>query len=117
MFKTFVDGFQVVVALAALVTVVLLLTVTPTRAEVETPDTAVGAGLFQESCAGCHGAEGEGGVGPALAGGLPRFESVQEVAGFVSAGVPGRMPGFETRLHPDQVNAIAQHLWNDLAGR
>jgi hypothetical protein len=40
-----------------------------------------------------------------------------EVAGFVSAGVPGRMPGFETRLHPDQVNAIAQHVWTDLAGR
>jgi mono/diheme cytochrome c family protein len=117
MFKTFVNGFQVVVGLAALVTVVLLLTVSPTEAEVENPDTLVGGGLFQASCAGCHGAEGEGGVGPALAGGVSRFDSVQEVAGFISAGVPGRMPGFETRLHPDQVNAIAQHVWTDLAGR
>jgi mono/diheme cytochrome c family protein len=39
------------------------------------------------------------------------------VARFVSTGVPGRMPGFETRLDPDQVNAVVQYVWADLAGR
>ena len=29
-------------------------------------DPANGATLFAENCAGCHGANGEGGVGPAL---------------------------------------------------
>ncbi len=117
MFKRFVNAFQVLVAGAAVVTVVLLLTVSPTVAEVETPDVAAGAELFQANCSGCHGSEGEGGVGPALAGGLSRFASEEEVATFVSTGVPGRMPGFETRLDPDQVNAVAHYVWTEMAGR
>jgi cytochrome c550 len=32
------------------------------------PDPERGAVLYAESCAGCHGADGEGGVGPALRG-------------------------------------------------
>jgi mono/diheme cytochrome c family protein len=117
MFNRFVNAVQAVVAGAAVVTVVLLLTVSPTVAEVETPDAAVGAGLYQANCSGCHGSQGEGGVGPALAGGLPRFGSEDEVAAFVSTGVPGRMPGFETRLNPDEINAIVHFVWSDVAGR
>ena len=117
MFKRFVSAFQVLAAVAAVATVLLLLTVSPSVAQVETPDLAAGAELFQSSCAGCHGPGGEGGVGPALAGGLSRFGSVEEVATFVSTGVPGRMPGFETRLGPDQINAITEYVWTDLAGR
>lgn len=117
MFKRIVDGLQVLVALAAAVTVVLLVTVTPTVAEVDTPDVSAGAELFASSCSGCHGPQGEGGIGPTLAGGLERFETVEDVARFVSTGVPGRMPGFETRMTPDQVNAVAQFAWSDLAGR
>ena len=117
MFKRIVDGLQVLVALAAAVTVVLLVTVSPTVAEVDTPDVSAGAELFASNCSGCHGPEGEGGIGPALADGLERFEAVEDVARFVSSGVPGRMPGFETRMTPDQVNAVAQFVWSDLAGR
>jgi cytochrome c oxidase cbb3-type subunit 3 len=115
--KRFVDVVQVFVALAAAVTVVLLFTVSPTVAEGDAPDVAAGAELFALSCSACHGPEGEGGIGPALADGLERFESVEDVARFVSAGVPGRMPGFETRMTPDQVNAVAQFAWSELAGR
>lgn len=117
MFKRFVNVFQVVVAVAAVVTVVLLLTLSPSVAEEESPDAAVGATLFQANCSGCHGSVGEGGVGPALAGGLSRFGSEDELVAFVSTGVPGRMPGFETRLGPDEINAIAHYVWTDLAGR
>jgi mono/diheme cytochrome c family protein len=117
MFKLFVNSFQALVAVATAVTVVLLLTVSPTVAEVKTPDATAGAGLFQATCSGCHGSEGEGGVGPALAGGLSRFSSEVEVATFVSTGVPGRMPGFETRLGPDEINAVVEFVWTELAGR
>ena len=117
MFKRIVDGLQVLVAVATLVTVVLLLTVSPTVAEVNVPDVSDGADLFASNCSACHGSAGEGGLGPALAGGLESFEAVEEVARFVSNGVPGRMPGFETRMTPDQVNAVAQFVWTDLAGR
>ena len=117
MFKRFVDTFQVLVALATVVTVVLLVTVSPTIADVDIPDLSAGAELFASNCSACHGTEGEGGLGPALAGGLENFEAVEEVARFVSNGMPGRMPGFETRLTPDQVNAVTQFVWTDLAGR
>lgn len=117
MFKRFVDGLQLLVALAAGLTVVLLLTVRPTLAEVDIPDVTAGGELFQSNCSECHGAQGEGGVGPALAGALERFETVDDVARFVSTGVPGRMPGFETRMTPDQVNAVAHFAWSDLADR
>ena len=117
MFQRFVKVIQLLVAIATAVTVVLLLTVSPTVAEVESPDTALGADLFQSNCAGCHGARGEGGIGPALAGGLARFGSTEEVVAFVSTGVPGKMPGFETRLGPDEIKAVVEFVWADLAGR
>jgi len=117
MFPRLVNLFQLVVALAALATVVLLFTVSPSVAGSGSPDVVEGTELFQSSCSGCHGAGGEGGVGPALAGGLARFGSMGEVVRFVSTGVPGRMPGFETRLGPDEINAVVRFVWTDLAGR
>ena len=117
MFERFVNGFQVLVAIATVVTVVLLFIVSPTVAEPAETAVASGADLFSSNCAGCHGAEGEGGVGPALAGGLTRFGSIEEVVGFVSTGVPGSMPGFETRLSPEEIEAVVDYVWVDLAGR
>jgi mono/diheme cytochrome c family protein len=117
MFERFVNGFQILVCIATVVTVVLLFTVPPTVAE--PPESAVvsGADLFASNCAGCHGRGGEGGVGPALAGGLARFDSMEEVVAFVSTGVPGSMPGFETRLSPEEIEAVVDYVWVDLAGR
>ena len=73
MFERFVNGFQIVVAIATVVTVVLLFTVSPTAADPADSAVVSGADLFASNCAGCHGAGGEGGVGPALAGGLSRL--------------------------------------------
>lgn len=42
--------------------------VTVPPAPANTPE-AMGAKLYSQSCAGCHGANGEGGTGPAFAGG------------------------------------------------
>jgi mono/diheme cytochrome c family protein len=117
MFERFVNGFQVLVAIATVITVVLLFTVPPTVAEPADTAVASGADLFASNCAGCHGAGGEGSIGPALAGGLARFDSIAEVVSFVSTGVPGSMPGFETRLSPDEIEAVVDYVWVDLAGR
>jgi mono/diheme cytochrome c family protein len=117
MFERFVNVVQLLVAGAAVLTVVLMFTVSPTVAGVGPPNADRGAELFSANCAGCHGAGGEGGIGPALAGGLSRFGSIEEVVAFVSTGVPGRMPGFETRLGPDEINAVVEFVWADLAGR
>lgn len=115
--KRFVDGVEVLAGVAALVTVVLLLTVSPTEAVEETPSLAAGADLFRANCSSCHGADGEGGVGPSLMDGLSGFETVDDLRTFVSVGSPGRMPGFETRLTPDEINAVVEHVWVNLAGR
>jgi mono/diheme cytochrome c family protein len=117
MFERFVNVVQLLVAGAAVLTVVLMFTISPTVAGAGPPDADRGAELFQANCAGCHGAGGEGGIGPALAGGLSRFGSIEEVVAFVSTGVPGRMPGFETRLDPDEINAVVEFVWAELAGR
>jgi hypothetical protein len=42
---------------------------------------------------------------------------MEDVASFVSTGVPGRMPGFETRLSPDEINAVVGFAWAGLAAR
>ena len=117
MFERFVNGFQVVVAIATVVIIVLLFTVPTTVAEPTESVVVSGADQFASNCAGCHGSGGEGGVGPALAGGLARFGSMEEVVTFVSTGVPGSMPGFETRLSSEEIEAVVDYVWVDLAGR
>jgi alcohol dehydrogenase (cytochrome c) len=54
-----------------------------------------GRAIFERRCAGCHGAEGTGGeLGPAIVFRLPN-RSDQELAAFITAGVPPRgMPAF-----------------------
>lgn len=115
-FSKFVDVVQwVVLALAAL-TVVLLLVAQPIVASETPADPTEGATLFASNCSGCHGADGSGGVGPALVGegALAGLEDAGAVAGFVSVGVPGRMPGFETRLRPDEIEALAAFVFSGL---
>lgn len=119
MFKRLVDLIEVLTAVATAVTVVMLYTATPAQPSGAQPDTAVGAELFAARCSACHGPSGGGGAGPPLAGegALGRFNGPDEVATFVAAGVPGAMPGFETRLDPDEIDAVAHFVWSGLAGR
>ena len=86
---------------------------------------AVGEAVF-ETCAGCHGANGEGGVGPALATVLATFSSCPDhiewvalaTGGFQEAGIDtygdlaatvgggGFMPGFATSNTADEIAAV-----------
>jgi mono/diheme cytochrome c family protein len=115
-FSRFVDAVEWLVAALAALTVVLLFVAQPTVASGAAADPEEGAGIFAANCSGCHGADGSGGVGPALvgAGALAGFEDSESVARFVSVGVPGRMPGFETRLSPDEINAVAEFVYSGL---
>jgi len=106
-FRRFVDGVQWLVAALAALTVILLLVAQPSEASGAAPDLGEGATVFASNCAGCHGSDGSGGVGPALVG-----EDV--LARFVSVGVPGRMPGFETRLTPEEIDAVAGLVFSGL---
>jgi mono/diheme cytochrome c family protein len=65
-----------------------------------------GATIYASDCAGCHGANMEGGFGPALANttmGLAEIESV-------TAGGAGAMPGFAASLSGAQITAVSQFI-------
>ncbi len=71
-----------------------------------------GEALFAANCAACHGARGEGGVGPALLENtFVASQSDADLAAFLLAGRPGTaMTGFEGRMTRAQVTAIVELL-------
>ena len=113
-FARFVDVVEWIVAALAATTVVLLLVAQPTVSSGVAVDLEEGGVVFASNCAGCHASDGSGGVGPALVGAdaLARFDDSEAVSRFVAVGVPGRMPGFETRLSPDEIDAVADYVFS-----
>jgi mono/diheme cytochrome c family protein len=69
--------------------------------------SASGAEIYQQKCQGCHGADGQGGRAPALAGGGGR--SADELKGIIQNG-KGKMPPFGSQLTADQINKVVTHL-------
>jgi uncharacterized membrane protein len=75
-----------------------------------------GRDIFKRICAGCHGASGEGKVGPRLAGTL-RSYSIAEIQTIVTNGRPPRMPAFRDQLSPDEIRAVAAYVGSMMSGR
>ena len=69
-----------------------------------------GATVFVENCASCHGPEGEGGAGPALAGGavVEAFPDAADQVELVTNG-RGGMPAFGEDLSPEEIEAVVEH--------
>ncbi len=93
-------------------------TTAPPVTTVPTPTTTPagggidGAALYAASCAGCHGASGEGGFGPALVGaGL----SANQIITVTSSGA-GVMPGFASSLSGPEIQAITDFLLGNPSG-
>lgn len=85
---------------------------TPTPAPTLTPTPAVNATqLYSSFCAGCHGANRQGGIGPALTPASLAGQSDAEVSGAIARG-KGSMPGFGSALTPAQVAALTQFMKN-----
>lgn len=72
-------------------------------------DSAAGLALFENRCASCHGADGNGGeFGPAIVNRIDS-RSDSELAVFLRSGVPSRgMPAFP--LEQQQMNDLIAHL-------
>ncbi len=73
-----------------------------------------GSTLFRENCQGCHGNEGQGQVGPALANN-EFLASASAIAEIILAGTdPGHayMPAFGPQLNDGQVAAIGTFVRN-----
>jgi len=74
-----------------------------------TPDPALisqGSAVFAQHCQVCHGATGQGGTGPALAGDLAeRYPEIAAQRAVILTG-PKSMPSFATRLTDQEVDAV-----------
>lgn len=115
MFRKVADGFEYLVLAAAVLTVVLLFTNQPTKppaapqAVVEAAGGVDGAELYGARCAGCHGGDGSGGIGPRLAGRV--LQNFPDPAAQVAVVANGRggMPGFAGRLTDEEIAAIVDY--------
>jgi cytochrome c oxidase cbb3-type subunit 3 len=66
-----------------------------------------GKELFAAHCAACHGAAGEGGIGPDLTASDYAYGSSPEaIRTSIAEGRPGGMPAFGTQLSGAEVEAI-----------
>jgi len=101
--KLVVKVVETAAIIAALVFVIMLFA-NETGGE-ESP----GAAIYSNSCASCHGVDGSGGLGPALAGEVTaNFPDVADQITFVSEGL-GIMPGFGDQLSDDELRQVVEY--------
>ncbi len=114
-FKRFVNLMEIAVAVVALGFVVMLFANQP-DGESEASESPPGATIFSASCAGCHGADGGGGIGPKLAGEVvDDFPDAADEIAVVTNGRRG-MPSFDGRLTPREIEQVVEYTRTALGG-
>lgn len=109
-------GVELIVLFAVVITVVLLFANDPTSPPpavvTEGSGAATGidaAALYGRRCAGCHGGDGSGGIGPRLAGRVvERFPDPAAQIAVVANG-RGGMPAFAGRLTDEEIAAVVEY--------
>ena len=107
---------EALVGVAVIVFVVLLFTNSPTAPPAAAPAAVAAAGgidgalIFGERCAGCHGGDGSGGIGPRLAGGrvVAVYPDPADEIAVVTNG-RGGMPAFGERLSAAEIAAVVEY--------
>ncbi len=111
-FKQIVRGIEALALVAALVFVVLLFA--NDGGGGEAAPASGGAQLYSANCAGCHGVDGGGGLGPALAGEVTTaFPDIEDQITLVSEG-RGSMPAFGGDLSEEQLRQLVEYTRTDL---
>ncbi len=64
--------------------------------------------LYETNCAGCHGEDGNGGSGPALAGTSTLQDAERVINQILHGG--GRMPAFGSVLSDEQIAALTTYI-------
>ena len=110
-----VRGTQMITAVATAAFAILLFTNEPQKAApVPKTGTPAGPAIFATRCASCHGADGGGGFGPALAGVVTRrFPNPADQEAVVANG-RGAMPSFSGSLTPEQIAAVVAFTRTEL---
>ena len=122
MLRRVVSWFEMVALLAVAVFIGMLFLNSPTKPPGTPPAVVEAAGgidggvLFGQRCAGCHGGDGSGGIGPRLAGKVvAKFPDPADQIAVVTNG-RGAMPAFATRLTPEEIAAIVEYTRSVLGG-
>ena len=111
MFARVVNAIELLTAVGVVVVVIFLFANEPGSARARGSGArGSGAQIFQSNCATCHGANGEGGGGPKLAGGVvvTDFPYEPNQIAFVAQGRDG-MPGFGGTLSPAQLRQVVDY--------
>jgi mono/diheme cytochrome c family protein len=111
MFARIVNALELLALVGVVVFVIFLFANEPGSAGGGSP----GAQLFQANCARCHGANGEGGIGPKLAGGVVNtdFPYEPDEIALVAKG-RGFMPAFAGTLSPQQLKQVVDYTRTSL---
>jgi mono/diheme cytochrome c family protein len=74
-----------------------------------------GAAIYSTRCAGCHGADGGGGFGPTLGGGVvaAKYPNAADQVAVVTKG-RGSMPTFGDSLTAEQIAAVVSYTRDQL---
>ena len=107
---TLVRVVQVITAIVTASFVILLFANEPPEAT-PVPSAAADSGqaIFETRCARCHGTDGSGGFGPALAGVVVEaFPDAADQEAVVANG-RGSMPAFADSLTPEQIAAVVEY--------
>ncbi len=106
MLKRLVTLVELLAAAGVVVFVVMLFANEPSTSKAA---SSPGGQLFQANCARCHGAQGEGGIGPQLAGVVTRdFPNPADQVSVVTKG-RGSMPAFGGMLTPAQIQQVVDY--------
>jgi len=107
-FRRFVNVIEVVTAVVALAFVVALFA--NERGGGAGAKAGPGYDVYVANCARCHGQDGEGGVGPKLAGGavVKAFPAQADQIRLVEDG-EGTMPSFKGDLSPAEIREVVEY--------
>ena len=112
--KRIVNVVQVIAVIGAVAFVVLLFANQPDDGTASVDGKADGKAIYAANCATCHGATGEGGVGPRLAGVVSTaFPDEDDEISLVESG-PAIMPAFSEILSDDEIKAVVEYTRNEL---
>ena len=77
--------------------------------ETTTASTVDAAAIYSQKCAGCHGANGGGGMGPAL--GAVEEKGDDHIRNLIVNGSPEKgMPAFGSQLSEAEIAAMVNHV-------
>ena len=113
-FKRFVNVIEIVTLLVALGFVVALFANEPGGGAGSAAKSGPGYDVYLANCARCHGQDGQGGVGPKLAGVVTTdFPDAREEVAVVRDG-RASMPSFKNDLSAAQIQDVVAYTRSQL---